>query len=88
MRVSQVENLLLPLELIQLAVRLHEDVLSDVFGVFAILGDVLGDAKDLAVILAHQFFEGGCVAVARSVYQRYVGVTSSTPGCSTTGGIC
>lgn len=64
----------MPLELIQLAVRLHEDVLSDVFGVFAILGDVLGDAKDLAVILAHQFFEGGCVAVARSVYQRYVGV--------------
>ena len=40
------------LELLQLLEGLEEDVLGDVFGVFAVLGDVLGGAEDLALVLA------------------------------------
>ena len=41
---------------------LQERLLHGVFGVFAVLGDVLGEAEDLALVAAHQGFEGGDVA--------------------------
>ena len=58
---------------------LEEDVLGDVLGVFAVLGDVVGSAEDLAVVLLHKDFEGGGVAgsLARA--------TRATSGCSSTG---
>ncbi len=57
MRTSQVENFDVALELVKLLVGLEEDVLGDVFGVLTVLRDVLGNAKDLPVVLANQLFE-------------------------------
>ena len=49
------------LELLELLEGLEEDVLGDVFGVLAVLGDVLGGAEDLALVLADELLEGGGV---------------------------
>ena len=47
------------LELVELFVGLEKGVLGDVFGVFAILRDVLGDPEDLPFVLADELLEGG-----------------------------
>ncbi len=41
---------------------LEEDVLGDVFGVFAVLGDVERRAVDLPIVLPNEHFKGGSIA--------------------------
>jgi len=50
------------LELVKLLESLEKDVLGDIFGVFAVLRDVLGGAENLALVLADKLLEGGAVA--------------------------
>ena len=48
----------------EVLVGLHEGLLQHVFGIFAVLGDVLGETEDLALVTAHQFPEGPGIAFA------------------------
>ena len=73
MRVSQVENLELPWKLVELFVGFQKSVLRDVFGVFAVLGDVLGDAEDLPLVLADELSKGAGVAGAGALDKGNVG---------------
>ena len=69
------------LELIEFLVGLEEGILGDVFGVFAVLGNVLGDAKDLPLVLADELGECGCISSAGSLDQSDVGVDLFNSGC-------
>ena len=60
------------MKLLKLFVRLQERVLHNVFGILAILRDVLGDAKELALVLADQRIVGRDIAVAHPCDQGYV----------------
>jgi hypothetical protein len=64
----------IPLKLFELLVRLQERILHHVFSIFAILRDVLSDAKYLALILAHQCVVGRDVPGAHPFNQGYVGM--------------
>src|SRR6185369_910411 len=62
-------KLRLALELSQVLVRLQECVLNHVFGILAILRNVLRNAKDVAVVTLHQRFESSYVALTGGIYQ-------------------
>jgi hypothetical protein len=47
----------------------EESLLHGVFGVFAILGDVLREAENLALVTAHESFERVDVACLRGSYE-------------------
>jgi hypothetical protein len=70
------------MELVELLEGLEEDVLGDVFGVLAVLGDVQGGAVDLAVVLAYEALEGGGVAGLGALNEREVGVRLDDGGGS------
>jgi len=67
------------LKLLKLFVRLQERVLHNVFGILAILRDVLGDAKELALVLADQRIVGRDIAVAHPCDQGYIWMRLSCP---------
>ncbi len=50
------------LEFAEVLVSLQKGFLHGVFGVFAILGDVLGEAENFALVAADEGFEGADVA--------------------------
>ena len=52
------------LELVEVLIGLHEGLLEHVFGILAILRDVLGQPEDLALIAPHQFAK--CTGIARA----------------------
>lgn len=62
------------LELVKLVVGLQEDVLGNVFSIFAILCNVLRCSKNLPVILPHQLLKRFRVSSAGRLDQCYVGV--------------
>ncbi len=65
-------KLRIALKLLELFVRLQEGVLHDVLGILAILRDVLGDAKELALVLADQQIVGRDISAAHPFDQGYV----------------
>ncbi len=67
-------ELRVPLKLVELLVCLEKRVLHDVFGVFAVLRDVLRDPEDLPLVLADQGVVGSDIAAANSCDQRHVGM--------------
>ena len=67
-------KLRVPLKLIELFVRLEERVLHHVFGIFAVLRDVLRNPEDLPLILADQRIVSRDITSAYPLDQGYVGV--------------
>ena len=57
-------ELRIALKLVKVFVRLEESLLQNVLGVFAILGDVLSQPKNVALIALGQLVEGLGVALA------------------------
>jgi len=48
-------------------VGLHEGVLHGIFGVFAVTGDVHGEAEDFALVAIDEFLKCRCVAGLRGL---------------------
>jgi hypothetical protein len=66
--------------LIELLIRLQERILHYVFGVFAVLRNVLRNPEDLPLVLAHQRVVRRHIAGADLCYQRHVGMLLFLPG--------
>ena len=62
------------LKLIELLVRLQKRVLHDIFGVFAVLRDVLRDTEELPLIFADQRVECRNITSANPFNKGYVGM--------------
>jgi hypothetical protein len=60
------------LELVELLVRLQERVLHHILGVFAVLNDVLRNAKNLAIVLLHQLLVRRYIAPPRPLHEQDV----------------
>jgi hypothetical protein len=62
------------LKLVELFVRLQESVLHHVFGVFAVLRNVLRNPEDLPLVLADKRVIRGHIAGADLGYQGHIGM--------------
>jgi hypothetical protein len=60
----------LPLKLSQVLIRLQERVLHNVFGILAILRDVLRNAENVAVVPLHQLLKRCNVSAASGIDQQ------------------
>lgn len=72
------------MKLVEFLVCLEKCVLDYIFGVFAVLRDVLSDAEDLPVILLDQLLKCVDIAFFRKVDERDVRVNLLGPACGRT----
>src|SRR5262252_8436388 len=68
------------MKITEMGVSLEEGILHGVFGVFAISGDVAGEAEDLIFIARDEFFEGAFVAGASGCDKQRLVFTNDARG--------